>query len=105
MTKDPKTLVDPKNLDLTLIAKIGRLARLKVNESEGSDYTEKIGLVLDHFSKLAAVDVEGIEPLVTPTEIRRRDRDDQCVATFSAEEALKNAPERRGDQFVVPPVV
>ena len=44
-------------------------------------------------------------PMVTPNEIEQYWRDDRIEHTLSPDEAMKNAPEKEGNLFKVPPVV
>lgn len=61
--------------------------------------------ILDYFEKLKEVDVEGVEPLVNPTDLTNVLRPDDPKPSLSQEEAMKNAPESKDGYFVVPRVV
>jgi aspartyl-tRNA(Asn)/glutamyl-tRNA(Gln) amidotransferase subunit C len=87
------------------VKKVASLARLKLNENEESALQKNLSDVLKHFEAIAAISTEGIEPLITPTEIEQHWRADQCDKSITVQEALQNAPEKEGNLFKVPPVV
>lgn len=93
-------MIDPKEVE-----RVAGLARLQLTAEEIKLYSEKLSAVLGYFEELKAVPTDGVEPLVTPTEIEDHFREDEHVAEMSPEEALKNAPAKSGNLFKVPPVV
>lgn len=92
-------------IDQKTIQHIAKLARLKVTPEEATTYGDQLTKVLSHFQRISAINTEGIEPLVTPTEIDFFARADEVVKENSAEEMVANAPEKAGNLFKVPPVV
>lgn len=87
------------------IQKIANLAKLKITESEAADYVPQIQNILSHFDELKGLNTDQIEPLMTPVQLSVHMRPDQAEKNFSTEELLKNAPDRVGLLFKVPPVV
>jgi aspartyl-tRNA(Asn)/glutamyl-tRNA(Gln) amidotransferase subunit C len=92
-------------IDQKTIQHIAKLARLKVTPEEATVYGDQLTKVLSHFQKISEIDTNGIEPLVTPTEIEFYLRPDEVKKENSAEEMVANAPEKAGNLFKVPPVV
>ena len=92
-------------IDQKTIENIAQLARLKVTAEEAVEYGEQLSKVLAHFQQISKIDTTNIEPLVTPTEIEYYLRVDEAVPLAKTEEMLKNAPEKAGNLFKVPPVV
>lgn len=92
-------------IDKSQIEHIANLARLKISEEEAQSYSEQLSKALAHFEKISQVQTEGIEPLVTPTEIEAFWREDEVKKEFTAEEMLENAPSRVGNLFKVPPAI
>jgi aspartyl-tRNA(Asn)/glutamyl-tRNA(Gln) amidotransferase subunit C len=84
---------------------IASLARLRLTGEEEARYGPQLARVLAHVEKLGELDVEGIEPTAHAGAVFDIARADQPRPGFTAEEALANAPQRSGDQFVVPKVV
>lgn len=87
------------------VARVAELARLSVSDEEASKLATHLSAVLGHFEHVSKVNTDGVEPLVTPTDIEVFWRPDQVEAQGSAEEAMANAPEAVGNLFKVPPVV
>ena len=85
--------------------KVAKLARLQLTEKESAEFTLQLANALKSFEQISQVQTEGIEPLVTPTEIPDFWREDQREQTYTAEEILANAPAKQGNLFAVPPVV
>lgn len=93
-------MIDPK-----AIAHIAKLARLEINEDEAAKYSAELSKALNYFEQIAKVPTEGVEPLVTPSEIQALWREDKAKSEHTAEEMTANAPEKIGNLFKVPPVV
>ena len=87
------------------IKNVAHLARLALSEIEIQQSTEQLGLILNHFEKMSEISTEGIEPMVTPTEIENFWREDVVHQDLTPEEVLQNAPLSQGRLFKVPPVV
>lgn len=84
---------------------IAKLSRLSLSEKDAEAFSGQLSAILDSFNELAKVKTDGVEPLVTPTEIEVRLRADSVSETENPEDLLKNAPARAGNLFKVPPVV
>ncbi len=92
-------------IDKETIQNIAKLARLKVNSEEAAELGEQLTKVLAHFKQISQIDTVGVEPLVTPSDIDFYTRPDVANNPNTTEEILKNAPEKGGNLFKVPPVV
>ena len=92
-------------MDRQTLDKVAKLARLALNETEAAEFTAQLQTALERFQQIANVDTEGIEPMVTPTEVADIWRADEVKKEVSAEEMTANAPSRQGHLFSVPPVV
>jgi aspartyl-tRNA(Asn)/glutamyl-tRNA(Gln) amidotransferase subunit C len=92
-------------IDKKTIEHIAKLARLQISDSEATEYSVQLSKALQYFDQMASVNTEGIEPLITPTEIEVFWREDKAVQEFSPEEMTSNAPDKAGNLFKVPPVV
>ena len=87
------------------VHKIASLARLSVTEAEAEQYQKQMAAIFGHFEKIKSVNTDGVEPLVTPSEIEIVFRDDKALKTIKVEEAMQNSPDHMGNLFRVPPVV
>jgi aspartyl-tRNA(Asn)/glutamyl-tRNA(Gln) amidotransferase subunit C len=94
-----------KALDLDTVRKVAVLSRLELTENEIKEYAGQLAAVLENFEQLQAVDTKGIEPLITPTDLSIRLREDVAVKIADTEPFLANAPARSGNLYKVPPVV
>lgn len=87
------------------VARVAHLARLSLSAAEAKKLAAELSSVLGAFEHVSKVNTEGVEPLVTPTDMKAVWREDKAVSWESAEAAMKNAPEAVGNLFKVPPVV
>jgi aspartyl-tRNA(Asn)/glutamyl-tRNA(Gln) amidotransferase subunit C len=87
------------------VKKIAQLARLSITSEEEKMYGEQMSSIFKHFEEISAIDTKDVEPLVTPTDMKLVYRHDKKEVTQSVEDAMKNAPEKSGNLFKVPPVV
>lgn len=92
-------------IDKEVVKKMADLAHIKLKDTQIDEYTEQIAIILKYFEEISQVDTEGIEPLVTPTEIEPFWREDEITKEFTSEEMVSNAPLRVGNLFKVPPAV
>lgn len=88
-----------------IIESAARLARLKLTEAEAVHFGGQLSAVIEAFGKISKINTDGIEPLVTPTDLSQRLRDDQVEPWSNVDEALAQSPERSGNLFKVPPVI
>lgn len=87
------------------IKKVAELARLQISEQEETLYDQQLSSIVNYFVELEAIETKGIEPMVTPVDLEPYWREDKKESTLTTDEALKNAPEKMGNLFKVPPVV
>ena len=87
------------------VSRTAHLARLSLGAEEAKLLAEQLSTVLKHFESVSKIPTEGVEPLVTPTDVEEFWRADKAEPWESAEAAMKNAPEAVGNLFKVPPVV
>ncbi len=56
---------------------IAKLARIELNKKEIEKYQEELSKILDYIEKLKEVNVEGIQPMSHPVEIKNVMREDK----------------------------
>lgn len=93
------------SIERKTVEHVAKLARLQLSPEELDRYQRQLGAILDYVDQLAKVDVAGLEPLVQAVDTFNVMREDDPAASLPRAEALKNAPEKTGDFFVVPKVV
>lgn len=91
--------------DKQTIQKISHLARLYLTEAQANEFSEQLSKIILHFDEISSINTEGVEPLITPSEIEYTLREDGVKQNFHAEEMVANAPDKQGNLFKVPPVV
>ncbi|HWL54620.1 MAG TPA: Asp-tRNA(Asn)/Glu-tRNA(Gln) amidotransferase subunit GatC [Chthoniobacteraceae bacterium] len=81
------------------------LARLNLSEGEISKFQAQLSQILGYVEKLNSVDVTGIEPTAHATPVFNVVRDDVAQKSFTAAEALSNAPRQGNGLFIVAKVI
>lgn len=94
----------PNNSDLD-VAYVARLARLNLTEAEAELFRKQLGDVLKYAGKLQEVDVTGVEPAAHAVPVFNVFREDESRDGLTVEEALRNAPRKANDLFIVTKVV
>lgn len=84
---------------------VAHLARLELPEAELAHFTGQFNEILKYVDQLKSVNTDGIEPLAHALPIHNVFRDDTLAPSLSREEALANAPDRRGEFYGVPAVL
>lgn len=87
------------------LKKTARLSALQLTADEEKRFGKQLANIFDHFQQISEINTEGLEPLVTPTDMKKVLRADVSEKWESPEAALSNAPEKSGNLFKVPPVV
>lgn len=87
------------------VARVAYLARLSLTPEETRALAVQLSSVLKNFDQVSKVNTEGVEPLVTPTDIEQFWRQDQIESWDEISNVIQNAPEAVGNLFKVPPVV
>ncbi len=84
---------------------VAHLARLELSAEELATMTRQLSAILDYVDQLRQVDTEGVEPLAHPLPVCNVFRADEPAPSLPVDEALANAPQRRGDFYSVPAVL
>lgn len=84
---------------------VANLARLALTDAEKQKFARQLGDILHYVEKLKQVDVTGIEPMAHASPVFNVWQEDQPQPGLAVEAALRNAPEQRDHQIVVPKVV
>jgi len=88
------------------ILKIAQLAHLRFQSDELGRFSQEFARILDYFKSLDSLDLSGIEPtshLTGPGPATATGyRPDQDRPGLPVEEALREAPEKGDDHFLVP---
>jgi aspartyl-tRNA(Asn)/glutamyl-tRNA(Gln) amidotransferase subunit C len=76
-----------------------------LTEEELARLEGQLNHILDQYVVLTTLDTDQIPPTAQTIELANILRDDVVQPSLSVDDALANAPERRGDHFVVPAIL
>ena len=93
------------SVDAATVKRIGRLARIRVEENEVEKYQGEINAILGFVEQLDEVNVEGVEPMTSVTPMQLRRREDVVTDGGYPERIVKNAPLTEDNFFMVPKVI
>jgi aspartyl-tRNA(Asn)/glutamyl-tRNA(Gln) amidotransferase subunit C len=84
---------------------VANLARLALTDEEKARFAAQLGDVLAYVQQLNEVDISGIEPTAHAFPVVNVWAEDVPEPGLPVEDALRNAPQKRDNMFVVPKVV
>jgi aspartyl-tRNA(Asn)/glutamyl-tRNA(Gln) amidotransferase subunit C len=92
-------------LTLQQVEHVALLARLELTPEEKTKLTEDLNVILDHFEQLQKLDTTDVEPTSHAIPMQNVFRPDEVRPSLPRERILAEAPDARGEYFVVPRVV
>jgi aspartyl-tRNA(Asn)/glutamyl-tRNA(Gln) amidotransferase subunit C len=92
-------------IDAATVRRIGRLARIRVEDNEVEKYQGELNAILGFVEQLNEVNVEGVEAMTSVTPMQLRRRVDVISDGGYAEKIVSNAPLSEDNFFMVPKVV
>ena len=93
------------SIDAATVKRIGRLARIRVEENEVEKYQGELNAILGFVEQLNEVNVAGVEAMTSVTPMQLRRRDDRITDGGYPDKIVKNAPLSEDNFFMVPKVV
>ena len=93
------------SVDAATVKRIGRLARIRIEENEVEGYQSELNAILGFIEQLGEIDVEGVKPMTSVTPMTLRRRDDAITDGSYAEKIVANAPLTEDNFFMVPKVI
>ena len=87
------------------MAHLARLARLALTDSELDSFSGQLDAILEHVSRIQAVDVTGVKPTGNPLTDVNVTRADVIEPCLTQEEALAEAPRAVDGRFAVPQIL
>jgi aspartyl-tRNA(Asn)/glutamyl-tRNA(Gln) amidotransferase subunit C len=90
---------------MDMVERIAHLARLRFDDSEMAEIREDLEKMISFVDRLKGRDLEGLEPLTQTAEGGNAWRTDEAAPAPATEEALREAPARKGPYFTVPKVI
>ena len=93
------------DIENKMINKIANLAKLEFFDDEKENIKNDLNRILTFIEKLNEIDTKNIDPLTFVSEKTNVLREDKEIKTITQKEALKNAPSKTSDFFIVPKVL
>ena len=93
------------SVDAATVKRIGRLARIRIEEGEVETYRKELNTILGFVEQLGEVDVSGVEPMTSVMPMTLRRREDKVTDGGYPEKIVANAPLTEDNFFMVPKVV
>ncbi|GAB4390965.1 MAG: Asp-tRNA(Asn)/Glu-tRNA(Gln) amidotransferase subunit GatC [Kiloniellaceae bacterium] len=93
------------SVDKDTVAKIARLARVRVDESHKESLAKELSNILGWIEQLSELDTEGVEPMTSVVSMKLPLRDDAVTDGGYPDKVTANAPEGAHGFFAVPKVV
>ncbi len=84
---------------------VASLARLELTSAEREAMTAQLSRIVEYVGQLQQLNTEGIEPLAHAHDASDVFRADEPQPSLPVDEALANAPRRRGEFYAVPAVL
>lgn len=92
-------------IDAATVKRIGRLARIRVEENEVEKYQGELNGILGFVEQLNEVNVDGVEAMTSVIPMQLRRRDDVISDGGYPDKIVSNAPLSEDNFFMVPKVV
>ena len=93
------------SVDKDTVAKIARLARVRVEESQQEALAGELSNILGWIEQLSELDTEGVEPMTSVVSMKLPLRDDAVTDGGYPDRVTANAPEAAHGFYAVPKVV
>jgi aspartyl-tRNA(Asn)/glutamyl-tRNA(Gln) amidotransferase subunit C len=92
-------------IDRAAVDHVARLARLDLSEDERVNMQAELSNILNHVTKIQALDLDSVEPTAHTLPLRNVMRPDEVKASLPQEVALAAAPAPEEGRFKVPRIV
>jgi aspartyl-tRNA(Asn)/glutamyl-tRNA(Gln) amidotransferase subunit C len=93
------------SVDKDTVAKIARLARVRVDESHSEALAKELSNILGWIEQLSELDTEGVEPMTSVVSMKLPLREDEVTDGGYPDKVTANAPEAAHGFYAVPKVV
>ncbi len=84
---------------------VAMLARLGLSDDQIASLGQELNTILGHIDQIQKLDLEGVETTAHPLDVVNSMRADEIRPGLLREDALKNAPERQDNAFLIPRIV
>ena len=87
------------------VAKVARLARLRLTDDELDRFTHQLSDILDHAADIEALELDDVKPMARPVPLSNMLRADEPTTPLDRDAVLASAPSAEDGQFRVSPVL
>ncbi|GAB4546947.1 MAG: Asp-tRNA(Asn)/Glu-tRNA(Gln) amidotransferase subunit GatC [Thermodesulfovibrionia bacterium] len=87
------------------IEHIALLARLGLTDEEKEVFGRQLGSIIGYIGKLNQLNTSDVEPTSHVIEMRNVFREDRIEASLDMDEAMENAPSKKGGFYKVPRII
>ena len=91
--------------DKDSLYKLGKLSKIQIDESKLKSLSSDLGSIIEFIDRLKSIDTENVDPTSNSLDQSLVMREDIASDVNTANEILKNAPQKELDFFSVPKVI
>ena len=93
------------SVDIATVKRVASLARIRVSDQEAAHLEGELNAILGFVEQLGEVDIKGVAPMTSVTDMAMKKRGDRVTAGDIAARVTANAPATEDGFFLVPKVV
>ena len=93
------------SVDLETVKRVAKLARIAVDDENAGRMQGELNTILGFVEQLNEVDVDGVEPMTSVTDMAMKKRNDEVSDGNIADAVTANAPVSEDNFFMVPKVI
>lgn len=93
------------SVDADTVKRIGRLARIKIEDGDVEKLNGELNTILEFVEQLSEVDVTGVEAMTSVAPMALRRREDEVTDGGYPDKIVANSPLSEDNFFMVPKVV
>jgi aspartyl-tRNA(Asn)/glutamyl-tRNA(Gln) amidotransferase subunit C len=98
-------VAEPSRITRSDVEHVAMLARLGLTDEEIEEFTEQLGVILEHAAQVSALDTADVPPTAHPLPLVNVFRPDEVTPGLDRDEVLSQAPAAEDGQFRVPPIL
>jgi len=87
------------------VAKVAKLARLRITDAELEQFTQQLGQILEHANDMTSLNLADVEPTGHPFGLINVMREDVVRPSLNRDAVLAEAPDSEEGRFGVPRIM
>jgi aspartyl-tRNA(Asn)/glutamyl-tRNA(Gln) amidotransferase subunit C len=93
------------SIDKEIVEHVAHLARIELQPKELEKLSGQLHDILDFIDKISVLKIDQVKPASHILPVSNVLREDKPHVSLTPEEALENAPSRKGNFFSVPKII